>query len=67
MAAKELYRQGFVLPQLIDQPATLVLPPGSYKPGRIMEAWAPEGARNFRLKEVLDRGADFERVACEEV
>lgn len=67
MAAKELYRQGFLLPQLVDQPAALVLPPGSTKPGRVMEAWSPEGARNFRLKEVLDRGADFERVACEEV
>lgn len=67
LAAKELYRQGFMLPHLIDQPATLILPPGSTKPGRVMEAWSPEGTRNFRLKEVLVRGADFERVVCEEI
>lgn len=64
MAERELYRPGFYLPAVesVGSPASLVLPPGSFKPNRIMEAWAEEGSLEFKLSEVLDRGADFERV-----
>lgn len=66
MAVKELYRPGFLLPAALERPAGIVLPSGSYKPNRIMETWSAEGTRQFKLKELLDRGADFEYVACEE-
>lgn len=71
MAAKEKYRPGFLLPPVasLELPLCAVLPPGSFKPKRIMEAWMEEGAppRRIRLGEMLDRGADYERVACEEL
>ncbi|MEW6163702.1 MAG: hypothetical protein AB1642_01425 [Pseudomonadota bacterium] len=67
MAEREAYRPGFLLPpvEALELPACVVLPPGSHKPGRIMEAWTPAASQRLRLKEVIDRGADFERVACE--
>jgi len=69
MAGKENYRPGFILPAVpaLELPLTFILPPGSFKPDRILEAWAPEGAQELKLKALLDRGADFERAACEEV
>jgi hypothetical protein len=67
MANREIYRQGFFLPAVasLQIPDSLILPPGSYKPKRIMEAWSPDGTREFRLVALIDRGADFERAACE--
>jgi hypothetical protein len=69
MATKEPYRPGFLLPPLeaLDLPASAVLPPGSFKPSRIMEAWTAKGSHRIKLKDMLDRGADFERVTCEEM
>ncbi len=69
MADKEPYRPGFLLPAVpaLDVPACLVAPPGSYKPGRILEAWSPEGSAQYKLQTVVDRGIDFERIACVEV
>lgn len=66
LAEKEPYRPGFLLPALpaLDLPACLVAPLGSFKPGRVMEAWSPEGSAQYKLQEVVDRGIDFERVAC---
>lgn len=68
MATKEKYRPGFLLPpvEALKLPASIVLPPASYKPERIMETWADGTTRQFKLKAALDRGADFERAACEE-
>lgn len=68
MAAQEKYRPGFLLPPLeaLKLPASIVLPPGSYKPERIVEAWSAGSTQQFKLKVSLDRGADFERAACEE-
>lgn len=68
MADKEPYRPGFLLPAVsaLDLPACLVAPPGSFKPGRILEAWSPEGSAQYKLQEVVDRGIDFERIACSE-
>ena len=48
----------------VNSPPTLVLPAGWYKPNRILELGG-EPASNVRLTEVLERGADFERVAYE--
>jgi hypothetical protein len=67
MAANEAYRPGFLLPPVaaLNQPASIVLAPGGFKPNRIVEAWAKTGAVRIRLKELLERSADFERAAYE--
>lgn len=64
MAAKEAYRPGFILPAVaaLDLPGSLVLPPGSHKPNRVMEVWQDGVSSRYKLIEVFDRGADFERV-----
>lgn len=69
MAEREPWLPGFYLPALasLETPETLVAPPGSYKPNRIMAVWQDEGAGEVRLKELLDRGADFERIACSSI
>ena len=46
--------------------ATLVLPAGTFKPGRTFELQGSK-PRNLRLSELIERGADFERVAFEMV
>lgn len=67
MAAKEDYRPGFLLPPVaaLNQPASIVLPSGGFKPNRIAETWAKTGTERVRLKELLERSADFERAAYE--
>lgn len=69
MAAREKYHPGFMIPAVdsLETPASMVLPPGSYKPQRIMEVWHEGVAHRAKLKEVLDRGSDFERAAFEEL
>jgi hypothetical protein len=46
----------------LNSPPSLVLPAGWYKPQRVIEVCIDSAVR-VRLKEVLDRGTDFERVA----
>jgi hypothetical protein len=48
----------------VSSPATLVLPAGWYKPKRVLEI-VGDKPYNVRLTDVLERGADFERVAYE--
>jgi len=48
----------------VKAPATLVLPAGWYKANRVLEV-AGDKPYSVRLTEVLERGADFERVAYE--
>lgn len=69
MAVQEKYKPGFLLPPVepLKLPASIILPPGSFKLERIMEIWTRTGTRQIRLKAMLDRGADFERAACEEI
>lgn len=69
MATPDPYRPGFILPavEAARQPVSLILPLGSFKAGRIMEVRTPPVARRFRLEELIERGADFERVRCVEV
>jgi cyclic-di-GMP-binding protein len=45
-------------------PATLVLPMGTFKPGRVLEVQGGK-PRSVRLTELAERGADFDRVAYE--
>ena len=69
MAEPDEYQRGFLLPLVAARalPACLVLPPGRFKPERIMEVWTQIATRRFRLKELIERGADFERASCIEV
>ena len=48
----------------INQPTTLVLPSGWFKPKRVIEL-ATDTEHNVRLLEVVERGSDFERVTYE--
>jgi hypothetical protein len=69
MAGKEAWKPGFLLPlqATLNLPATAVLPPGSFKPERIMEAWTAVGSHKIRLKTLLERGVDFDRASFEEM
>jgi hypothetical protein len=50
----------------LNAPASLIVAPGWYKPKRVIELHA-EAPSKVRLTEVMERGADFERVAYEQV
>jgi len=50
----------------LNSPASLVLASGSYKPKRVIELHGDTPSR-VRLIELVERGADFERVAYEPV
>lgn len=69
MAAQEKYRPAFLLPpvEALELPSCAILPPGSFSPKRIMEVWQGDKATTYRIRlnAVLDRGADYERVAYE--
>jgi len=67
-AAAEQYTPAFLLPALaaLQTPETLVLPAGWFKPAREIEV-VGDRAGQLRLASVVDRGADFERVAFEAV
>jgi len=64
-AAAEPFVQGFLLPAFapLQAPETLVTPAGWFKPKREIEIADRPG--RVRLVEVVDRGADFERVSFE--
>jgi cyclic-di-GMP-binding protein len=50
----------------INQPVTLVLPTGWFKPKRVIELATPTGGEHkVNLLEVVERGSDFERVTYE--
>jgi len=46
--------------------ATLVLPPRTFNPSRVLRALDVGSERRFRLTRLLHRGIDFEQVAFEE-
>ena len=48
----------------LDSPPSLVLPAGWYKPKRVIEVYVDSPVR-VRLTDVIERGADFERVGYE--
>jgi hypothetical protein len=57
------WTQGFALPALdkLNIPASLVIPSGMGLRGRGVEMWN-DGARESTVEEILQRGADFDRV-----
>jgi len=50
--------------QALNSPPSLVLPSGWFKPKRVIELYT-ERASKLRLTEMVERGADFERVYYE--
>jgi hypothetical protein len=48
----------------VQAPPALVLAMGSFKPGRVLEVQGDQ-PKTLRLTELVERGADFERVAYE--
>jgi hypothetical protein len=49
-----------------DDKESLVLPPRTFNPSRVLRTLDAGPERRFRLTRLLQRGADFERVAFEE-
>lgn len=66
MAAQDQYQPGVLLmvPEMPKQAFEVILPPGSFKPDRIMEAWTEIVTYRVKLKELIERGADYERASC---
>lgn len=48
----------------LSAPASLILPPGWYRPKRVLEVFSDRLER-FELNGLIERGSDFERVAIE--
>ena len=48
----------------LSVPASLILPPGWYRPKRVLEVYRDQSARML-LGGVIERGSDFERAAVE--
>ncbi|HTY99589.1 MAG TPA: hypothetical protein VMB75_07130 [Rhodocyclaceae bacterium] len=65
-AVKEKYRQAFLLPALasLAEQATAIVPAGWFRRDRILEVFTDRPSQ-IRLTELVDRGADFDRVAFE--
>ena len=49
-----------------DDKASLILPPRSFNPSRVLRTLDSGPERRFRLTRLVQRGADFERVAFDE-
>ena len=49
----------------LNSQASLVLPAGYFKPKRVIEVYADTSSK-VRLTQLIERGADFERVAYEQ-
>jgi hypothetical protein len=48
----------------LGAPASLILPPGWYRPKRVLEVYS-DASESLLLSGVIERGSDFERVAIE--
>lgn len=57
------WRQAFLLPEIaaINEAASVVVPPGTYRLERSIEVMVDEKPRLLKLFRVLDRGGEFER------
>ncbi|MCF8177388.1 MAG: hypothetical protein K9J74_02675 [Sulfuritalea sp.] len=60
---KSAWRQGFILPEIpaLKEPASVVLPPGTFRLDRSVEVLADEKLQVLKLFKVVDRGIEFER------
>jgi hypothetical protein len=50
-----------------DEKPSMLFPPRTFNAGRIFRTIASGPERRFRLTRLLQRGADFERVAFDEI
>ena len=64
--SEEVPLPGLILAAALEDQACIVLPPRSFNPSRVLRSLDPAHERRFRLTRLLQRGADFERVAFEE-
>ena len=64
--ANERYVQALSLTQTESSPPTMVLPPGWYKPKRVVEVFVEAPVRT-RFIDLLERGSDYERISYEVV
>jgi cyclic-di-GMP-binding protein len=55
-----------LLAETPDDKPCLVLPPRTFNPGRVLRAADAGPERRYRLTRLLQRGADFERIAFEQ-
>ena len=55
-----------ILDETPDDKASLVLPPRTFNPSRVLRSIGAATDHRFRLVRLLQRGVDFERVAFEE-
>lgn len=58
------YVQAFLLPDMpvLRETASLVLPPGWFAPGRLVEICAAEEMLTVQLHTLIEKGCDYERV-----
>ncbi|GAA5787084.1 hypothetical protein GCM10007860_22360 [Chitiniphilus shinanonensis] len=63
-AGRRGWTEGLALPATptLRSPASLILPVGWFRPGRLVEWWDGESTRKLRLESALERGVDYERV-----
>jgi hypothetical protein len=66
---KEAYRPGFLLPAVaaLGSAASVVIPPGHFRSGRVVEIVAAKQQQRLRLGQLVDRGPDFDRATYEVV
>jgi hypothetical protein len=62
LASTETYQRGFLLTDAPNDQAAvaLILPPGYYKPERIIEVWTAMATRRFKLLVMVECGIDYE-------
>ena len=63
---EELPLPALLLSATDDISASLVVPPRTFNPGRMLRSMEAGPERKFRLTKIVQRGADFERVAFDE-
>lgn len=64
-AGKSDFHRGFLLPafEALKQPASLLTPPGWYRPNRVIEVHTDGTATGLRLSHLIESGVDFDRCA----
>jgi hypothetical protein len=63
---EELPLPALMLAATDEEPVSLVVPPRTFNPGRMLRSMDAGPERKFRLTKLLQRGGDFERVAFDE-
>ena len=50
-----------------EEKASLLTPPRTFSPGRVLRSFDSGPERRFRVTRLIQRGADFERIAAEDI